>query len=154
MHNNQINPPKKNKSDSFYIIAKAGISLIPIVGGALCELFDLIIHPPAEIKRDEWIKVITTQLNQLNGKNIPHLEFDLEKIKILNSNGITSITDHGNLDCSINFTDEIIPSNLIISGFPTDPVYKLIEPSNNVATKFIRIKFETPCPSIITLRLN
>lgn len=56
---------KRSKSDSIHTLAKAGINLIP-AGGAIVELFNETITPPISRRRDHWIILIASALNELD----------------------------------------------------------------------------------------
>jgi len=60
---------KLKPEDVAYTLAKAGISSIPIVGDAAAELFGLIITPPLEKRRAEWMNDIAARLKALEDKN-------------------------------------------------------------------------------------
>lgn len=57
--------PKAGKDDVAHTIARAGLSMIPVVGGAAKELFTAIVTPPLVKRRDEWIESIGRKLNEL-----------------------------------------------------------------------------------------
>jgi len=59
---NKYTPPQANSGDTLHALARAGISSIPIVGGAGTELFSLIVVPPLERRRDSWMNEITDAL--------------------------------------------------------------------------------------------
>ena len=50
--------PKKSTDDAVRAIVKAGISAIPIAGAPAAEIFSLVVTPPHERRRDEWIESI------------------------------------------------------------------------------------------------
>jgi hypothetical protein len=58
-------PPEGTKGDLAQVLAKAGISLIPVVGGPAAELFGYIVKPPLEKRRDEWLKTIGERVKKL-----------------------------------------------------------------------------------------
>lgn len=53
-----IQPPFRDGKDVLHTLTKAGISSIPLVGGAAVELFTAIISPPVERRRDEWMRQV------------------------------------------------------------------------------------------------
>ena len=65
---NQKSKPKAGMGDAAHTIAKAGLSLIPIIGGPAAEIFNAIITPPLAKRRDEWIKSIVDGLKELEEK--------------------------------------------------------------------------------------
>ena len=68
---------KETKQDIAYGVAKAVIGSVPLVGAAATELFQLIVTPPIERRRNEWVIEIGEKLKQLEEeKNI-----DLESLR-------------------------------------------------------------------------
>lgn len=61
-------PPGPTGGDTLHTIARAGISLIPFVGGAAKELFTAVIGPPLTRRRDEWLQSIAEGLKALEAK--------------------------------------------------------------------------------------
>lgn len=59
---------KPTGRDWAHTVVKAGISSIPIVGGAATELFSAIVTPPLSKRRDEWIESIGEGLKRLEAK--------------------------------------------------------------------------------------
>ncbi len=57
--------PEPTSGDTAHAIARAGIASIPVVGGAATELFNAIITPPLERRRQEWMIQIGETLREL-----------------------------------------------------------------------------------------
>lgn len=57
--------PRKTSGDTVHAVARAALSFIPVVGGAATELFQLVIAPPLERRRDEWMQDISVALREL-----------------------------------------------------------------------------------------
>lgn len=51
--------------DVLYAAAKAGLGSIPVLGAAATELFGLVITPPLDKRRQEWMNEIAEKLTQL-----------------------------------------------------------------------------------------
>ena len=68
--------PESSKGDVAHAIAKAGLSVIPIVGGPAVELFQLLVQPPLERRREDWMRSVGEKLQELESKGI-----DLESLK-------------------------------------------------------------------------
>lgn len=64
----ELEKPKKKAGDVIHAIAKAGISAIPIAGAPAAEIFALVVAPPLERRRDEWIESIGDGLKELAQK--------------------------------------------------------------------------------------
>lgn len=44
---------------------KAGLSFIPVIGGSISEFFSMVIAPPLEKRRDEWMAILYQELVRL-----------------------------------------------------------------------------------------
>lgn len=67
---------KETKDDISYSVAKAALGSIPIVGAAASELLQLLVTPPLEKRRNEWMIEVGEKLKQLEQKE----ELDLTKL--------------------------------------------------------------------------
>ncbi len=56
---------KRGMGNAAHIIAKVGLSTVPIVGSAASELFSAIIAPPISKRREKWIEMIAQGLKEL-----------------------------------------------------------------------------------------
>lgn len=72
----EITTQKKSAGDVAHTIAKAGLSSIPLVGGAAAELFSFIFSPPYEKRRDKWIQSLADSLEQLTDR-VDGIEYDV-----------------------------------------------------------------------------
>ena len=77
MTGKKIEVPKQSKGDVAHALTKAGLSVIPVVGGPAVELFQLLIQPPLEKRRTEWMADVGEKLRELEVKGLK-LE-DLQK---------------------------------------------------------------------------
>lgn len=77
MTDKKIEVPKQSKGDFAHALTKAGLSAIPVVGGPAVELFQLLIQPPLEKRRTEWMAEVGEKLRELEVKGLK-LE-DLQK---------------------------------------------------------------------------
>lgn len=68
MTTGDLNKPETRIVDVAHTGCKAGLALIPIVGGAAAEVFSAIITPPIEKRRDKWIESIVDKLRELEKK--------------------------------------------------------------------------------------
>jgi len=64
----QQEKPKKSASDVVHALTKASISQIPIAGAPAAEIFALVVTPPYERRRDEWIESIGNGLKEIAEK--------------------------------------------------------------------------------------
>lgn len=72
-------PPKENAADTAHALAKAGISAIPGIGGPAAELFSLVIAPPINKRRQEWMESVADALHELEKKTESFKIEDLSK---------------------------------------------------------------------------
>lgn len=57
--------PGRSKAEVGAAIVRAGISSIPIAGGAAAELFDLVIGPSLERRKEDWLKYLAEAVDEL-----------------------------------------------------------------------------------------
>lgn len=71
----KLEPPKTSKMDAAHTITKAGLSVLPVIGGPAVELFQHLVQPPLERRRQEWMAAVGEKLQQLEdcGVNIEEL---------------------------------------------------------------------------------
>jgi hypothetical protein len=75
-NNKKYKPPKAGSGDVGYAAVKAGISMIPLAGAPASELLRLIVTPPLEKRRSEWMESIGNALLELEKKmNIVREDF-------------------------------------------------------------------------------
>lgn len=71
-----IEAPKPSKGDAVHALAKAGLSAIPVFGGPAVELFQHLVQPPLERRRNEWMTQVGERLQELEaqGLNLQELQ--------------------------------------------------------------------------------
>ena len=62
------------KADVAYSLVKAGLGSIPIAGAAASELLALLVTPPLERRRNEWMNDLGERLRQLEQEKGLELE--------------------------------------------------------------------------------
>jgi hypothetical protein len=60
--------PKASKGDIVHALAKGAISAVPYVGAPAAELFSLVVTPPLERRRAEWLNAIYDRLKNLESQ--------------------------------------------------------------------------------------
>jgi len=60
-----INLPKKASGDQLHTSAKVLLSAIPAVGGSFAEIFNALVAPPLEKRREKWFREVTETLNKV-----------------------------------------------------------------------------------------
>lgn len=68
--------PEQSEGDIAHALAKAGLSMIPVAGGPAVELLQLLVQPPLEKRRAEWMQVIGEKLQRLEEQGL-----DLEDLQ-------------------------------------------------------------------------
>ena len=56
--------PTESWSDKLHLVARAGMSAAPFIGGSALEFFNYFIAPPIQTRREEWVKSVYESLNQ------------------------------------------------------------------------------------------
>jgi hypothetical protein len=56
---------KTSKGDILYAAVKAGLGSIPVLGSAATELFGLVVTPPLDKRRQEWMNDVAEKLKLL-----------------------------------------------------------------------------------------
>jgi hypothetical protein len=74
MEEQKYKRPKPGKGDVAYAVVRAGLSSIPAVGGAAVELFQFVLAPPLERRRDEWMEQVGEALRDLEANRGVKLE--------------------------------------------------------------------------------
>ncbi len=57
--------PQESSSDDLHRIVRAGLSMIPVLGGPAVELFNRIIVPPLTRRRDAWLNDLAEQFAKM-----------------------------------------------------------------------------------------
>lgn len=71
--------PTRGAGDYAHTLVKAGLSALPHIGGSAAELFALIIAPPLEKRRDDWLRDLADVVKKLEQRK-PGIEpHDLSK---------------------------------------------------------------------------
>jgi hypothetical protein len=60
--------PKSGVGDIAHLLARAGLSMVPVFGGAAKEIFAAIVAPPIIKRREEWMEEIGRRLKELEEK--------------------------------------------------------------------------------------
>jgi hypothetical protein len=76
------NPPKRTRGDVASSLVKAGLDLVPFVGGTAAELFGLVIAPHLEKRRNQWLEELASRLKQLEEKDRTFKIEDLGKNEV------------------------------------------------------------------------
>ncbi len=63
-------PPLPDGTDRAYSLLKAAISAVPVVGGPAAELLSLVLQPPLEQRRAQWLDDLAHRLSDLQTEGI------------------------------------------------------------------------------------
>jgi hypothetical protein len=78
---------KPSVGDYVHAGMRAGISVTPVIGGPVVELFNMLIAPPLEKRRDEWLIELYKRLKkaeqEIDGFKIENLQSNDQFISIL-----------------------------------------------------------------------
>ena len=69
MRNTMSDINKTSKEDILYAAVKAGLGSIPVLGSAATELFGLVVTPPLDKRRQEWMNEVAEKLKALEENN-------------------------------------------------------------------------------------
>lgn len=64
----QLEVPKPTAADHAHALARAGVANVPIIGNAAAELFDHVITPPLEKRREAWRESVGQRLLDLEAR--------------------------------------------------------------------------------------
>jgi hypothetical protein len=141
-----IEAPKPTTGDVAHALTKAGLSMIPVVGGPAVELFQHLVQPPLERRRNEWMEQVGEKLLALeqNGLNLGELQSNeqfitaimqastaalrthkAEKLDALRNAVINIATGHGPEETIqhllLAFVDEFSEMHLRVLAFANSP---------------------------------
>lgn len=138
---------KPTKGDAAHSVIKASLSSIPIVGGAVSEIFSFGVESPLQKRRDEFIISIDSRVTKLEEKNLLSSQFlkdndefidivthalqiairnsSREKITAL-QNAVINTALQTNIDSDskfmyLNFIDELTPIQIKLIKILMDP---------------------------------
>jgi hypothetical protein len=95
----KLTPPEQSSGDIARRIAKAGLSAVPVAGGPLVELFDALVVPPIEKRREVWRKEVTAALRRLEterGLSLEDLPNNEAFVSLLIQATVVAIRNHHN----------------------------------------------------------
>jgi len=76
MSRDKLAAPERSKGDIAHAFVKAGISAVPMIGGPAVELFQHLVQPPLDKRREVWMKEVGEKLQELEEKGL-----DLSKLQ-------------------------------------------------------------------------
>ncbi len=66
----KLGVPERSKGDAAHAVVKAVLSAVPAVGGPAVELFQYVVQPPLEKRREAWMQEIGEKLQELQAKGL------------------------------------------------------------------------------------
>jgi hypothetical protein len=76
MPDEKLQTPERSRGDAGHALAKAVLSVVPVVGGPAAELFQFVVQPPLEKRREAWMRDVGEKLHELEAKGL-----DLTKLQ-------------------------------------------------------------------------
>lgn len=67
-------PPEEVPGDQVHRVVRAGVSMIPVIGGAAVELFNKLIPPPLEKRRNAWWQSLHDRISRLEERETVKLD--------------------------------------------------------------------------------
>lgn len=64
----KLDPPKETLGDHAHSVVRAGLGAIPFAGSAAVELFNKVVMPPLERRRDRWREMVGARLRKLEAR--------------------------------------------------------------------------------------
>ena len=91
-----LKTPKPTLSDSVHTLTKAGLSMIPVVGGPAVEFFQHLVQAPLERRRNEWMNAIGEKLQcmEKNGLKLEDLQSNEQFITAVMQASTAAIRTH------------------------------------------------------------
>jgi hypothetical protein len=92
-----LTPPEQSGGDIAHRVAKAGLSAVPVAGGPIAELFDALVVPPLEKRREAWREEVADGLRRLEterGLSLEDLQSNEAFISLLVQATVVAIRNH------------------------------------------------------------
>ena len=70
MADDKLKVPKRTGGDAAHAVVKAGLSAVPVVGGTAVELFQYVVQPPLEKRREKWMTDVGEKLHELESNGL------------------------------------------------------------------------------------
>jgi hypothetical protein len=70
MSEENLKVPARSLADGAHAVVKAVLSTVPVVGGPAVELFQYVVQPALEKRREEWMRNVGTKLEELGCKGL------------------------------------------------------------------------------------
>lgn len=89
--------PKESVGDDLHRGARAALSAIPFVGGAAVELFNRLLAPPIQRRRDAWLNVLAERIAKLEQEgriNVEELQNNDEFVSTVMQASQVAIRNH------------------------------------------------------------
>ena len=61
-------PSDSEQGDMAYNVAKAVVASVSMAGGALSKLYDIMLKPPLERRKQAWLEILAGVVSELEGK--------------------------------------------------------------------------------------
>lgn len=64
MAGEKLEAPERSNGDAAHAIVKASLSAVPMVGGPAVELFQYLVQPPLDKRREAWMSVFPSRVDR------------------------------------------------------------------------------------------
>lgn len=68
MSDDKYKPPSESIGDHAHTLARAGLSMVPVLGDPAVELFQAVIAPPLKRRQQKWMEAVAVGLGELERK--------------------------------------------------------------------------------------
>lgn len=138
--NSELKLTEKTTGDHVHLGARAVISAIPLAGGPVLEIFNALVAPPIERRRNEWMESVASALKELQKKDSllverlqqdqifqsvllqatwvavrNHQDAKLRALRIAIQNAAVASNDAQLL--FVRYVDELTPTHLVVMSF-------------------------------------
>lgn len=93
----KLTPPERSSDDVAHRVVKAALSAVPVAGGPIAELFDVLVVPPLERRREAWREQVALGLRCLEterGISLESLQSNEAFISLLVQATVVAIRNH------------------------------------------------------------
>ena len=136
-------PPKASKGDHAHALVRSGLGAIPFGGTAAVELFNKVVTPPLERRRDEWRESVGERLNSLESARV----VDLDELQ--ENDGFVTVVMHASQAALRNHEEEKLDAlrNAVLNAALPEPI------DHSIQQMFVRYVDELTVWHIRLLRL-
>ena len=116
-------PPKESLGDHAHAVVRSGLGAIPFGGTAAVELFNKVVTPPLERRRDEWRESVGDRLSALESARVVNLD------ELQENDAFITIVMHASQAALRNHEDEKLDAlrNAVLNAALPEPIDESIQ---------------------------